>query len=127
MIKVNYDSTTGEIKGFYPDDVGYVSIPEPHIEIDEIAHRDCINHQGLRKVDIATQKIVEYVPEIAEPTKDEKVAALDAVYQPQFTALAQGVGLATLDGNEATLANIKEDYVVLKTEYKEKLEAINNG
>ena len=127
MIKVNYDSTTGAIKGFYPDDIGYVSIPEPHIEIDKTAHQDCMNHQGLRKVDIATQKIVEYVPEIAEPTKDEKVAALDAVYQPQFTALAQGVGLATLDGNEATLANIKEDYVVLKTEYKEKLEAINNG
>ena len=63
----------------------------------------------------------------AEPTKDEKLAALDDVYQPQFTALAQGAGLATLDGNEATLANIKEDYVVLKTEYKEKLEAINNG
>ena len=127
MIKVNYDATTGEIKGFYPDDIGYASIPEPYVEIDETTHQDCVNHQGLRKVDVATQKIVEYVPEIAEPTREKKIAALDAVYQPQFTALAQGADLATLDGNEATLANIKEDYVVLKTEYKEKLEAINNG
>ena len=127
MIKVNYDYTTGAIKGFYPDDIAYANIPEPHIEIDEGAHQDCMNHQGLRKVDLVTQKIVEYVPEIAEPTREKKIAALDAVYQPQFTALAQGAGLATLDGNEATLANIKEDYVVLKTEYKEKLEAINNG
>lgn len=127
MIKVNYDPTTGAIKGFYPEDIGYANIPEPHIEIDETTHQDCMNHQGLRKVDLATQKIVEYVPEIVEPTREKKIAALDAAYQPQFTALAQGAGLATLDGNEATLANIKEDYVVLKTEYKEKLEAINNG
>ena len=62
-----------------------------------------------------------------EATKEEKLVALDVTYQPQFASLAQGAGLATLDGNEATLANIKEDYVVLKTEYKEKLEAINNG
>ena len=60
-------------------------------------------------------------------SKATAIAALDAAYQPQFVALAQGAGLATLDGNEATLANIKEDYGVLKAEYKEKLEAINNG
>lgn len=61
MIKVNYDSTTGEIKGFYPDDIGYANIPEPHIEIDETTHQDCVNHQGLRKVDVATGKINESV------------------------------------------------------------------
>lgn len=62
MIKANYDSTTGEIKGFYPDLIGYETIPEPFIEIDETAHQDCINNQGLRRVDLKTLKIVEYTP-----------------------------------------------------------------
>ena len=35
MIKVNYDSTTGAIKGFYPDDIAYANIPAPYIELRE--------------------------------------------------------------------------------------------
>ena len=62
MIKVNYDATNGEIKGFYPDFIGYDTIPKPHIEIDETVHQDCINNQGLRRVDLTTLKIVEYTP-----------------------------------------------------------------
>ena len=62
MIKVNYDSTTGEIKGFYPNFIDYETIPEPNIEIDETTHQDCINNQGLRRVDLKTLKIVEYTP-----------------------------------------------------------------
>ena len=31
MIKVNYDSTTGTIKGFYPDDIAYA------IEFEKVA------------------------------------------------------------------------------------------
>ena len=124
MIKVNYDKETGEIKGFYPDDIGYANIPEPHIEIDETAHQDCISHQGLRKVDIATQKIVEYIPEVVEPTREEKIAALDAVYQPQFTALAQALGLASLDANAAVIDGVKADYAALKSEYQAKIKEI---
>ena len=98
-----------QIGGSCPD--GFISMKTERPESDYIAAADGI-----------WEKLT-----IQEPTPAEKIAALDAVYQPQFTALAQGAGLATLDGNEATLANIKEDYVVLKTEYKEKLEVINNG
>ena len=61
-IKVNYDATTGEIKGFYPDNIGYETIPEPYIEVNEAAYQDCINNQGLRRVDLTTLKIVEYTP-----------------------------------------------------------------
>ena len=127
MIKVNYDMTTGAIKGFYPDDIAYANIPAPYIEIDETTHQDCMNHQGLRKVDLATHTIIDCAQVVTELTKVEKLVALDVAYQPQFASLAQGAGLATLDGNEDTLANIKEDYAALKTEYKEKLEVINNG
>ena len=62
MIKVNYDATTGEIKGFYPDDIGYSSIPEPHIEITTEQHIDCINNPSNRKVDLETKKIISFEP-----------------------------------------------------------------
>ena len=74
MIKVNYDASTGEIKGFYPDDISYASIPEPYIEIDESVHQDCINNQGSRKVDVTALKIIEYTPTIETP-----VAAVETV------------------------------------------------
>ena len=57
MIKVNYDSETGQILGFYPNEIEYQSIPEPYIEIDCEQHNDCINNQGYRKIDITTKKI----------------------------------------------------------------------
>lgn len=74
MIKVNYDATTDEIKGFYPEDIAYASIPEPYIEIDEASHQDCINNQGNRKVDVTALKIVEYTP-----TAEMPVAAVEKV------------------------------------------------
>lgn len=74
MVKVNYNAATGEIKGFYPDDIGYASIPEPSIEIDETTHRDCINNPGLRLVDLTTFEIVEYTPPCAT-LEEEKAAA----------------------------------------------------
>ena len=98
MIKVNYDTTTGAIKGFYPDDIAYANIPEPHIEIDETAHQDCMNHQGLRKVDLSTQKIVTCeLPAVTAPVKD--VEPVD----PSLLAIAEALAaqetrLAKLEG-----------------------------
>ena len=101
MIKVNYDTTTGEIKGFYPDDIAYANIPAPYIEIDETAHQDCMNHQGLRKADVATQKIVACeLPTVAVPVKD--VEPVD----PSLLAIAEALAaqetrLAKLEGGAA--------------------------
>lgn len=72
MINVNYAAITGEIKGFYPDDIGYPSIPEPTIEIDAATHQGCINNPGRRRVDLNTLQIVEYNP---VPTLSETQAA----------------------------------------------------
>ena len=56
--------------------------------------------------------------------KATAIAALDAAYQPQFIALAQSLGVANLDGNEAVIAGIKEDYAALKAEYQAKAKEI---
>lgn len=101
MIKVNYDTTTGAIKGFYPDDVVYANIPAPYIEIDETTHQDCMNHQGLRKVDLVTQKIVACeLPAVATPVKD--VEPIDPLLLAIAEALAaQETRLAKLEGGAA--------------------------
>ena len=62
MIKVSYNGMTGKIKGYYPDGMGYSSIPEPNIEIDDATHLDCINNPGKRRVDLATLQVVAYEP-----------------------------------------------------------------
>ena len=57
-------------------------------------------------------------------TKSSALAALDAEYQPQFAELAQSLGVATLDGNQAAITGIKEDYAALKAEYQAKAKEI---
>ena len=37
MIKVNYDTETTLVKGYYPNSINYASIPEPYIEIENDA------------------------------------------------------------------------------------------
>lgn len=69
----------------------------------------------------------KFLPPTVKPSTTEQLSALEAIYQPQFIALAQSLGLATLDGNQAVVDGIKADYADLKAEYQTKLEAVNNG
>jgi len=77
---------------------------------------------GVCDIIVAKSKRIAVV--IPEPTKAEKVAMLDAVYQPQFVSLAQLLGVATLDGNQTAITGIKEDYAALKAEYTSKMEVL---
>jgi len=45
MIKVNYDTQTTLVKGYYPDTINYASIPEPYIEITEEQHEIALGKQ----------------------------------------------------------------------------------
>lgn len=128
MIKVNYD-TDGNILGFYPDDIGYATIPEPYIEIDKATHQDCIQNPGLRRVDIATQKIVEYTR--PEPTAKEllqqQIDALDPKYKSRFDQLALDYAAALIDGNTDLVAEIKAEKDTLTAAYQGAMEEIKNG
>ncbi|MDR7867600.1 MAG: DUF4376 domain-containing protein [Sporomusaceae bacterium] len=59
MVKVHHDAN-GNILGFYPDGVGYATIPAPFIEVDDATHAECIANPGRRRVNISTGQIVEY-------------------------------------------------------------------
>ena len=63
----------------------------------------------------------------AAALKEQKLTALDDIYQPQFNELAQSLGLATLASNDDTITSIKSDYTALKAEYSTKREEIING
>jgi hypothetical protein len=81
MTKVNYGQadTNGlaPILGFYPDVIQYPSIPEPTIEIDDDTHLDCINNQGLRKVDVKKLRIVSCAPPEPDPIDTIKIKIMD--------------------------------------------------
>jgi hypothetical protein len=69
IIKVHYDSKSGDILGFYPDSINYPCIPEPNIEINEDTWQDCFENQRLRAVDIKNKKIITVAP--SAPTKEQ--------------------------------------------------------
>ena len=127
MIKVNYDSTTGEIKGFYPDDIGYASIPEPYIEIDETTHQDCMNNQGSRKVDLTTLSVASYTPAAVVPTKTELLAALDLEYETNCSDLASALVKTQLTSNTTLEADLKTEYATLVSDYTTERAVIVNG
>lgn len=57
MIKVNFNKKTGEILGFYPNDIAYTKIPEPFIEISIEKWKKCLDKKF--RVDIKTLKLEE--------------------------------------------------------------------
>lgn len=122
-VKVNYDSTTGKILGFYPDDIGYKAILEPYIEITEEQHMDCINNQGLRKVDVTTKKIVTC--KTPAPTKQQKYAAINAEYSVKQTALRTAAIDAQINGK--SLDTVKAAQTKLLEEWKGKIVEVKDA
>lgn len=126
-IKVNYDAVTGEIKGFYPDGINYDSIPEPYIEIDAVAHQDCINNQGNRIVDV-TNKVIITGTVTVTLTADEQIAALDAEYQTTINTLAQDYAAALMADtlfSTTTAEDVYTEYEAAVSAYQTALEAIS--
>ena len=100
MIKVNYDATTGQILGFYPDDIVYANIPEPNIEITTEQHIDCINNQDKRKVDLETKKIISFEPTIPEQTPVEHEQVDPVILDMAETMAALNERIAKLEGGK---------------------------
>ena len=98
------------------------AIPMPYVAITDTEHDDWMQNQATRKIDIETLKLVEYTPPAptAEVIRQQKLSALDAEYQPQFSELSQALGMATLSDNADLITSIKTDYIALKAEYDKK-------
>lgn len=139
MYKLSYNATTGEIIGFYPEPYSdYSSIPEPNIEITNDQWLDCINHQGLRRVDLTTLQIVEYTP--PGPSEEEqKNAALDTLnfdyavklerlaYSASKPEILAAAGIISQEEATANKAAIVTEYARLAQELRQKQNQIIGG
>ena len=127
MIKVNYDSETGQILGFYSNEIEYQSIPEPYIEIDYEQHNDCINNQGYRKIDLETKKVINCTPIIPEKTKKDLVVELTAEYQVNVDKIQKAYILAQINNDDSLKALLSTRLNEATTEYNQKRGVIENG
>ena len=127
MIKVNYNATTGEILGYYPDDFGYETIPEPYIEITEEQHNDCINNQGYRKIDLETKKVINCTPIIPEKTKKDLVVELTAEYQVNVDKIQKAYIIAQINNDDNLKELLSTRLSEATAEYTQKRGVIENG
>lgn len=111
---------TSYVAGIHKD------IPSDAIPISNEDQAKYVTGLYYRGPDATPLEIPPYVL-TAEEIKQQQFDALDAEYQPQFAALSQALGMATLAENTDLIASIKEDYAALKAEYDGKREVINNG
>ena len=114
MIAVNYDPIAGVIKGFYPDTIAYVSIPEPFLEIgDEEYKTISVDANNWRVKD---NVIVPYVPTESE-LKQPMYMAINAEYSKKIAAVGTvGIPVAKQD---ALVADLRDKWKVAILDVKE--------
>lgn len=61
MKYVHYDAS-GNILGFYSDEIHLDRIPAGSIPISDDDWQECLQNQGFRKIDLKTKKIIYCVP-----------------------------------------------------------------
>ncbi|MEW6647177.1 MAG: DUF4376 domain-containing protein [Pseudomonadota bacterium] len=64
MKHAHHNETTGEILGYY-DNTIHAAIPQPSVELTDAEWQDCIDNNGLRRIDVASKKVVVYTPPLA--------------------------------------------------------------
>ncbi len=80
--------------------MGYANIPLPNIEITAEQHLDCINNQGLRKVDLETKKIISFEPVIPEQTPVEHERVDPIILDMAETMAALNERITKLEGGK---------------------------
>jgi hypothetical protein len=77
MIKVNYDPQTTLVKGYYPDSINYVSIPEPFVEIEDDVQ------DNSKQMCVVNGLYKEYTP----TTEEKKTTKKALLIAPRLTYL----------------------------------------
>ena len=96
---------------------------------DDLENSDCkaiksdVHYDNFSKLSFSGSGITEHKL-TTEDNRQKNLSTLDAVYQPQFVALAQALGLASLDANQTVIDGVKADYAALKAEYQAKIKEI---
>lgn len=77
MKHAHHNEATGEILGHY-DDTIHATIPQPAVKLTDAEWQDCIDNNGLRRIDVTTNKVAIYVP-APQPISDYKKSAKSAI------------------------------------------------
>lgn len=77
MKYAHHDDVLGEILGFY-DDTIHATIPQPAVPLTDEEWQDCIDNNGLRRIDVTTGQVAIYTPPPA-PLADYKKPAKAAI------------------------------------------------
>ena len=77
MVKVNYNTETTLVKGYYPDAINYASIPEPYMEISDEKHQEALGKQ-MCVVNGVYQEYVKPLDVQLQEAKTSKIAQCKA-------------------------------------------------
>ena len=76
-VRVNYDTETTLVKGYYPDSINYALIPEPNIEITDEQHQAALS-KTMCVVSGLFQEYIKPDSLLLEELKAQKIAQCKA-------------------------------------------------
>ena len=117
MYYANYDENTGEILGFYTDEI-HAEIPEPNIELTYEEWQQAISG-SYRIIDGLLE---EYTPPEPELTLDEQIEMTQREYQAELLEIRDLYQAAEIAGNVETVSELKNKYVLTVTLMKREIE-----
>lgn len=70
---MNYDITTGEIKGFYLKSIHGSNIPTPNIEITQEKHQFYMENNGKYKINVTTleDELIPFTQVVSQPNAQD--------------------------------------------------------
>lgn len=109
MYYANYDESTGEILGFYSDEI-HKEIPAPHIHLTNEEWQQAVN--GSYR--IVNGALTAYVPEI---TTADKILQAQSEYGAKFARLQKQYAVAELNDNAESMEAIKAENMSLISDF----------
>ena len=112
MFYANYDENTGEILGFYNDEI-HQEIPEPYIELTNEEWGQAVS--GSYRVINGVFK--EYTPPIIELTTAEKINRAQKEYLKKIEELREQYIAANMNNDNESMEAIKEKYAFVLNDF----------
>ena len=106
MYYANYDANTGEILGFYCDEL-HSEIPKPNIELTEDEWQTALS--GSYRV--INGRLQEYTPTEPDLTTDEKISQTQGEYEEKLKNIRDLYEAALLSDNNTAAESLKLEYI----------------
>jgi len=122
MYYANYDENTGEILGFYSDEI-HTEIPEPKIELTEEEWQQAIT--GSYKV--VNGRLEHYVPSALPFTKEDKIVLEQRICKNKIDELSDRYIIAVFNNDMERMSEIRDEYNSILNDFNSKITNIEIG